>query len=262
MNPTLALQTALRAARLAGKAALKHFGDPRLKVQRKDDGSPVSAADKAADAVLRREIRRAFPRHGMLSEESGFDPGDGLHRWIADPVDGTRAFVRGIPSWTVLLTLEVEGGLWVAGAHALALPNSLWAERGRGAFENGRRLRVSRRAWKDSWVTHGPLTVFAEGGAAKGLLRLERRAAFLAGSVDAMGYASVARGEVEAFVEGPGPEVWDLAAPRLIVEEAGGRFTNLRGEATHLGPGAIASNRGLHTGILQAFRRPGKGGRA
>lgn len=248
------LQTTLRATRLAGKAALRHFRDPRLKVQRKGDGSPVSAADHAADAVLRREIRRAFPLHGMLTEESGLESGDGRHLWIADPIDGTQQFVRGVPYWTVLLALEIEGRLEVSVIHAPVQGLTYWAQCGKGAFENGRRIRVSRRPWKQAWITHGWTADFFTHRLQGGLGRVTRRARRVTGASDALAYAAVAKGQVEAFVEAPGPKVWDHAAPRLIVEEAGGRFTSLAGKPTHRGPGSIASNKLLHPGLLSAFK--------
>ena len=151
------LPVALRAAHAAGRAALRHFRDPRLRIRLKGDGSPVSEADLASDAALLGEISRAFPRHGVLSEESGRSEGDGRHLWIADPVDGTKSFVRGLPYWTVLLALEVDGRLEASVVHAPALGLTFWARRGAGAFENGRRLRVSRRGISEAWALHGPI---------------------------------------------------------------------------------------------------------
>lgn len=248
------LRTALRAARAAGFEALKRFRDPRLKTRRKPDGTEVSEADLAADRALRREIRRAFPKHGILTEEGGLEKGDGRHLWIGDPVDGTAQFLRGCPGWSVLLALDVDGRLEAAVAALPAMGRTFWAMRGRGTFENGRRLRVSRRGWRDSWVLLGHLTFAGEPQFPDGVLeRLSRRARMLSGSGDALGYLAVARGQAEAFVDPPGPEVWDLAAPRLIVEEAGGRFASVRGVRTHRGPGAVASNGLLHAGLLAAF---------
>ena len=253
-SPDRILNVALHAARLAGKAALRHFRDPRLKVRRKGDGSPVSIADQAADAILHREIRRAFPGHGILTEESGLAPGDGRHLWIADPVDGTQQFVRGFPYWTVLLALEIDGTLEVGVIHAPVQGLTTWARRGHGAFENGRRIRVSRRPWKEAWIAHGWTADFFAHGLQGGLGRVARRARMVTGASDALAYAAVAKGQIEAFVEAPGPKVWDHAAPRLIVEEAGGRFSNLAGKPTHRGSGSIASNGILHPALVSAFK--------
>ena len=247
------LETALRAARAGGRAAMRHFRSSSLKVQTKGDGSPVSAADLASDAAILREIRRSFPSHGVLSEESGEQAGDGVHLWIADPVDGTRAFVRGLPYWTVLLALEADGRLEASVLHAPALGLTFWARRGKGAFENGRRLSVSRRGIGDAWALHGPIEFFRASGMEPNFLSLSRRPAAFSGAMDALGYAAVARGQVEAFAEGPGPEVWDLAAPRLLVEEAGGRFTDFRGRRTHAGLGSLASNGRVHAELLDAL---------
>lgn len=247
------LQVALRAARAAGRVALARFRRARLKVDTKKDGTPVSEADRAADRALRREILRAFPTHGILSEESEQTKGDGRHLWIVDPIDGTAQFLRGFPYWAVLVALEVEGRLETGVIHAPAQGVTYWARRGKGAYANGRRLRVSRRSWRQAWMVHGWLTEIESQGLFPGLGRLCRKAWLVTGASDALGYAAVAEGRTEAFVEAAGPAVWDLAAPRIIVEEAGGRFTNLKGEPSHRGPGAVASNGSLHAGILSAL---------
>ena len=248
------LPVALQAARAAGREAMRHFRRKGLRVETKGDGSPVSEADQAADRAIRAVLGKAFPSHGLLTEESGMRKGDGRHLWIADPIDGTQQFVRGIPSWTVLLALEIEGRLEVGVIHAPAARTTLWAVRGQGAFENGRRLRDSRRGWKEAWITHGWTTDFFRHGLTGSLGRLARRPRLATGSSDALAYAAVARGQVEAFVEAPGPHVWDHAAPRIIIEEAGGRFTNLKGLPSHRGPGSIASNGRIHPALVRAFR--------
>ena len=255
ISPATLLPVALRAARAAGREAMRRFRWKSLRVKTKGDGSPVSEADRAADAALRRVLRRAFPTHGILSEEDGTLPGDGRHLWIADPIDGTQSFIRGIPYWAVLLALEVDGRLEVGVIHAPATRTTLWARRGHGAFENGKRLRVSRRLLEGAWITHGWTGDFFRHRLEKGLSRLSGRAKLVTGAFDALAYAAVARGQVEAFVEAPGPKVWDHAAPRLIVEEAGGRFTNLEGEPSHRGPGSIASNGRIHAMVAGAFRK-------
>ncbi len=249
-----ALSVALRAARAAGREAMRRFRRKGLRVETKADCTPVSEADQAADRAIRRILGRAFPSHGLLTEESGLRKGDDRHLWIADPIDGTQSFIRGVPYWAVLLALEVDGRLEVSVIHAPAQGTTLWARRGKGAFENGKRLRVSPRPLKTAWITHGWTGDFFNHRIERGLGRLADRARLVTGAFDALAYAAVARGQVEAFVEAPGPKVWDHAAPRLIVEEAGGRFTNLKGEPTHRGPGSIASNGRIHSALVRAFR--------
>lgn len=248
------LPIALRATRAAGLEAMRRFRRKGLKVETKSDGSPVSEADLAADRAIRSILGRAFPAHGLLTEESGLSKGDGRHLWIADPIDGTQSFIRGVPTWAVLLALEVDGRLEVSVIHAPAQGTTLWACRGKGAFENGRRLRVSRRPLKEAWITHGWTGEFFSHRLEQGLARLTDRAKLVTGACDAPAYAAVARGQVEAFIEAPGPKVWDHAAPRLIVEEAGGRFTNLAGTPSHRGPGSIASNALVYPALASAFR--------
>jgi histidinol-phosphatase len=234
---------------------MRRFRRKGLRVETKEDGSPVSEADLAADRAIRAILGRAFPAHGLLTEESGLSRGDGRHLWIADPVDGTQSFIRGLPCWAVLLALEVDGRLEVSVIHAPAQGTTLWARRGKGAFENGQPLRVSGRPLKAAWITHGWTGDFFSHRLEKGLARLAGRAKLVTGAFDALAFAAVARGQVEAFIEGPGPKVWDHAAPRLIVEEAGGRFTNLAGTPGHRGPGSIASNGRIHAALAGAFRK-------
>lgn len=248
------LAVALRAVRTAGREAMRHFRRARLKVKTKADGSPVSEADLASDRAIRTILGKAFPAHGLLTEESGLSKGDGRHLWIADPIDGTQSFIRGVPCWTVLLALEVDGRLEVSVIYAPAQGTTLWARRGKGAFENGKRLRVSRRPLTKAWITHGWTGDFFSHRMEKGLARLTGRARLVTGNCDALAYAAVARGQVEAFIEAPGPKAWDHAAPRLIVEEAGGRFTDLAGTPSHRGPGSIASNGRIHAALAGTFR--------
>ncbi len=249
-----ALEVALRVARAAGRAALARFRDPGLRISTKPDDSPVSEADEAADAVVRRMLRRAFPTHAIVTEENEPVAGDGRHAWIVDPVDGTMSFVRGMTSWCVLVALEIDGVVEVGVMHAPALRCTRWARRGHGAFENGRRIRVSRRDWADAWVLHGQMARFASVGRARGLRAIGDRCHVLSGGFSTLVYAGVACGDVEGFVE-TGSEVWDRAAPSVIIREAGGRFANLHGEETHRGPGVICSNGLLQRGLVAALRR-------
>lgn len=248
-----ALDVALRVTREAGRIALRHFRDPALAIERKGDDSPVSAADRAADAAIRRGLARAFPGHGIVTEEGAPIAGDGRHAWIVDPVDGTLSFIRGAPLWSVLVGLEIDGRVELGVMALPALRTTLWAARGRGAWENGRRLHVSERRWRDAWIVHGQSARFFRTGKGRAFRDLGRSAWVFTGSFHSPVWAAVARGQIEGFCE-IGAEVWDRAAPSVIVEEAGGVFTNLRGERTHRGPGAIAAAPAAHRRILAALR--------
>ncbi len=253
VDPERALRIALRLARAAGRAALKHFCKAGLRIERKPDDSPVSAADKAADAVLRRGLRRAFPGHAVVSEESPPDRGDGRHVWILDPVDGTLQFIRGLPHWSVLAALEIDGEVEVGVMDFPALRSTLWARRGGGAFENGKPVRVSGRTWDEAWVLHGQAGRFFRSRAARALRALSDSAWVCSGGFQVPIWAALARGQIEGFCE-IGAEVWDRAAPSVIIEEAGGVFTNLQGRRTHRGPGAIVATPGVHRRMLLALR--------
>ncbi len=234
-----ALRVALAAAREAGEITLRYFQRPDLKVERKADASPVTAADRAAEAAIRRRLREAFPEHGILGEEAGEEAGDAPWRWIVDPLDGTRSFARGVPLYAVLLALAPRDGEPVLGvAHFPALRETVWAVQGRGCFWNGRPARVSgeRDPGRALILTTDPLRLLREEG--EGILRVPSGALVRTWG-DAYGHILVATGRAEVMVD-PVMEVWDSAALLPIVVEAGGVFRDRSGRRTAYGGSAIS----------------------
>ena len=255
----LALDTARRAVRAASAASLRHFRRG-VQVEVKPDRTPVTAADRDSEAAIVRVVRRAFPRHAILCEESGAHAGaaaaDG--RWIVDPIDGTRGFTRGGSFWGPLLALEHHGEV-VVGAMALpALGETYWAARGRGAFlQRARakpvRLRVSRVAdWGQATLSLGELRFLLAPGRAPAVERLVATAASARCYGDLAGCALVLTGRAEAWIEA-GVKEWDLAPLKVLVEEAGGRFTDLAGRPTASSGHCLASNGLVHRRVLAAF---------
>jgi len=241
------LETAIAAARAAGAVALRYFRTD-LQVERKPDFSPVTVADREAEQRAVAVLRAAFPEHGVLGEEYGEQGGSGA-RWIIDPIDGTKSFIRGIPFFATLIALEEDGEITTGAVYAPATDDLLYAQKGQGAFDQNGPLRVS----SIDTVRHSML-VF--GGA--GLLRLRgywpayerlvdhsgRQRAY----GDYFGYTFIARGQAEAMID-VDLKPWDLAALKIIIEEAGGRFTDFSGRATAFGGSAIASNGLVHDEI-------------
>src|SRR2546421_1449728 len=135
-------ETAVAAAEQAGKLALSHF-DKNVAVEWKDDRTPVTLADRGAEALLRTLLLGKFPQDGFLGEESGDTPGSSGYRWIIDPIDGTRSFVRGIPLWATMIGLEYKGELIAGVVFLPAMKQVFHALRGHGAFRDERRIRVS-----------------------------------------------------------------------------------------------------------------------
>jgi histidinol-phosphatase len=248
------LKAALEAARKAGVVALKGFRGG-FKVEYKSDSSPVTAWDRASEEIIRRTLSRAFPGDGFIGEEYGENRGTTGASWVIDPIDGTKNFVRGIPFWGSLIA-RIEGGRLTLGVmHLPASGETLWAVRGGGAFHNGKRIRVSRinRLGK-SFITHGGLEYFVRDGDAPRLERLAS-ASYIARSFgDCGAYAYVARGMTDAMLE-RGLKPWDAAAPKIIVEEAGGKFTDWSGRDNWRSPEVLATNGHVHSAILKLIRR-------
>jgi histidinol-phosphatase len=248
------LERALVAARRAGEAATKasrrHFRTG-VAVEKKPDRSPVTAADRESEAAILGELLSAFPDASVLAEESGARPGDPELRWIVDPLDGTRGFTRGGTFWGPLVALEHRGEI-VVGATALpALGETYWAARGLGCFGNeGAAVRVSRvDDWSEATLSLGELRGLLSPPFGDSVSTLLRSAASVRCYGDVASAVMVLTGRAEAWLEA-GVQVWDIAPMAVLFEEAGGRFTDLRGAPSLRGGTALATNGLLHPHVL------------
>jgi histidinol-phosphatase len=224
----------------------------------KPDRTPVTAADRDAEAAILAVIREAFPGHAVLGEESGTHAGSEPARWIVDPIDGTRGFTRGGSFWGALVALEHEGQV-VAGAMSLpALGETYWAARGRGAWlarggEAASPLQVSGIGeWAESTLSLGEVRGLFVPGRERRLLDLGLSAAQARCYGDLAGAAMVLQGRAEAFVEA-GVKIWDIAPLKVLAEEAGGRFTDLSGAPTVESGNCLLSNGRVHDHVLRAL---------
>jgi histidinol-phosphatase len=246
-------ELAVRAARQAGQLALRYF-DTDLTVEWKKDHSPVTVADREAEALLRITLLGAFPRDGFLGEESGDTPGTSGFRWIIDPIDGTRSFVRGIPIWATLVGLEYRDEQIAGVADLPAMGMTYRALRGDGAFRGDRRIRVSDVATlDDALLFYSSLSWFVRAGKQDEFLALTVRTQRQRGFGDFYGFVLVAQGSGELMVE-HGVHAWDVAGLKVIVEEAGGRFTDWDGTPTIHRPDVVASNGRLHDVALRLLQ--------
>jgi histidinol-phosphatase len=253
-----AMDVARRAAEAASAASLAHFRRG-VRVEVKPDRSPVTAADRESEAAILAVVRDAFPDHAFLGEETGLHAGSAETRWIADPLDGTKGFTRGRGFWGPLVGLEHQGVI-VAGAMALpALGEVYWAARGLGAWMrtgDGEpvRLQVSGiREWADATLSFGEPHVLFRAPLLERVADLATTASTARCYGDLAGCALVLRGQAEAWVEA-GVQLWDLGPLPVLIEEAGGRFTDLAGSST-LGSGScVASNGHVHEHVLRALR--------
>ena len=239
------LDLALRLADVADEIALSRFRARDLVVETKPDQTPVTDADRAVETELRTILGVERRRDAILGEEEG-QTGSSARRWIVDPIDGTRNYLRGVPVWATLIALEDHGQVTVGVVSAPALHRRWWAERGAAAHANGDVVRVSRVARPEDAV----LTFALE----QSLPRLAGRAWHARGYGDFWSHMLVAEGAVDAAIDAIGVSVWDLAAVQVIVEEAGGTFTDFAGEHRIDGNSAISSNGLLHADLLEAVR--------
>ena len=215
----------------------------------KPDRSPVTVADREAERAIVDALRPAFPGHGFLGEEMG-EEGPRERRFVIDPIDGTRNFIRRIPVWATLLALE-EGGEVTAGVVYQPMTGDLHvARKGEGAFLNGERLCVSTiETLTEATLIHPSLGLIRADGYWEGFVRLVDATRRQRGFGDFMCYTMVAEGKAEVGL-GVHVKPWDLAPVRILVEEAGGRFTDLEGVAT-IGSGTgLATNGRLHAAAL------------
>ena len=262
LQPAVAarLAAARAAAGLAAAETLRWFGGEALVVDTKADASPVTQADRAAEAILRRELLAAFPDDAFLGEETGGTPGSSGYEWVVDPIDGTKSFIRGVPLYATLVGCR-QAGRGVLGVIVIpALDETVYAARGGGAWHvRGAAAAVAarvsrRRAPAAALVCSSDFTSFARwgGGATAGVAargRLEAACGLVRTWGDGYGYLLVATGRADIMID-PLLHPWDAAAVETVVVEAGGRFTDWAGrERIDAGDG-VATNGLLHDAVL------------
>ncbi len=246
-HPVLA--AAVEAARAAGEIAMRYYRGG-VEVTIKPDRTPVTQADREAEQAITRMLGRAFPDWGFLGEEFG-ERGSREIRWIIDPIDGTKNFIRRIPIWAVLIALEERGEITTGVVLNPVTGELFTARRGEGAYKNGERLRVSEcEAMKDATVLHSGLRLVREAGHWDGFVRLFDAGSRTRGFGDYYGYGLVAEGKAEIYVE-VDLKPWDVAPVKILVEEAGGRLTDFSGRPTIYGGTVLATNGRLHAEALR-----------
>jgi len=234
-------------------------------VETKPDLTPVTEADRAAEATLRALLRARRPQDAVLGEEGGEVPGspagsssrpdDGpRRRWVIDPIDGTKGYARGIPVWATLVALEHDGVPVVGVVSAPALGARWWAARGEGAFRDGEPITVSAvAALDDAHLSYDSVAEFEAEGIGEQFLALTRRCWRTRAFGDFWSHVLVADGSIDVAVEVGGLAVWDVAAPMVVVQEAGGRVTDLAGDVRADSGNVVVTNGLLHDDVLNAL---------
>ncbi len=247
------LDFALNAAWQAGRISLGYF-QTQFEVEKKADQSPVTIADKSAEQKLRELIEKYYPDDGIIGEEFGTKQGKTAFNWIIDPIDGTRSFVAGVPLYATLVALVENNSPVVGVAHFPALNETVYAARGGGCFWDGRRTRVSRiAALKDATLLGSDIRVPEKKAGA--WQRLVAGTGLQRTWGDAYGYSLVATGRADIMVDSI-MKVWDCAPFGVILEEAGGTFTDWRGRSTIHGGESIATNGLLYSQVMQTMKDP------
>jgi histidinol-phosphatase len=249
-------ERALEAVRQAGAVALRYFDNP-LAVETKEDESPVTVADRETESLLRSTLGAAFPNDAFLGEEHGEAPGSSGYRWVIDPIDGTRSFVRGVPLWGTLVGLEYKGEQIAGVAAAPALRQTWHALRGDGAWRDGRRIRVSSVAdLSQALVFYSGLYWFRKAGVLEHFEAICQATALQRGFGDFYAFVLVAQGSGELVVE-HGVHAWDVAALKPLVEEAGGRFSTWDNTQSIHQPDVVVSNGLVHDAALRVLAAAG-----
>ncbi len=245
---TFAVELAYRA----GRITLGYF-NTGLRPDYKPDDTPVTAADRAAEQFIRAEIEKHYPTHAILGEEFGESApsaSQSAFRWIIDPIDGTKSFMRGVPLYGVLIGLEIEGVVRVGAAYFPGTDEMLSAADELGAWWNGRRARVSQvSSIKDAYVCFTNVRNMARYGRQAAWERLNAAAYASRGWSDAYGYLTVATGRAEVMLD-PIMNIWDCGPFPVIFREAGGYFGSWDGRAGHTLNEALACNTAIKDELL------------
>jgi len=249
------LSVAITAAQTAGAATMKYFRSASLIIEEKNDRSPVTAADKESERIIRSIIQRHYPHHGIMGEEFGESIGDSPIRWIIDPLDGTKSFVRNSPFYGVLIGIEREGEIEAGVAYMPALKETYSARKGSGSFCGASRLQVSdvSRLNDSSFIITSSSDALADPDKRGGYLAIQKRARRQRGVGDCYGHLLVAAGRMEIMLDAR-MQPWDCAALKIIVEEAGGSFTDWNGNVTIDGCSAVSVNAALREEVFSYLR--------
>jgi len=257
------LDFAINTAKTAGDITLQYFGN-NPKVELKPDQTPVTIADRACEESIIKSIQKDCPDDAILGEEFGEIAGKSEFKWIIDPIDGTKSFIRGIPMYATLLGLEKAGECVLGVVYAPAMNEVVYATKGGGCFCNaasrqaagfiGERIYASKvDKLDDSLMLYGGFNIFVKRGMLELFMELANRTWIQRGYADYFGHILLAKGCSELMVE-PAIAPWDLAAIKVIVEEAGGKLTDFDGNPTIYSDTAISSNGRIHGELLDVIK--------
>lgn len=251
MNKSKFLLTGIEAVKEAQKIVLKYF-DTNLNIDTKKDGSPVTIADRESEQIIRKIITSAFPDHGFIGEEYGDSQKKSKYTWVIDPIDGTKNYSRNIPLFATELALFEDEELILGISNAPLLKKFVYAQKGQGAYLNEtQKIQVSKvDKIKNAYISIGSLKYFKKLEILNKLVKINEDCAGMKGFGDTWSYQFVAEGKLDAIIEAK-LKIWDIAAVLVIIQEAGGKVTDIDGnKITTKSTSALASNGKLHQILL------------
>lgn len=247
------LALALSLVKQAEPPILSRF-QKKMEVVKKRDSSPVTEADREAEALIRGQLAQLRPDHGVIGEEHGVHLPDARFQWVIDPIDGTKAFIHGVPLFGTLLALLDNGKPVVGVIHMPALGETVWAAQGMGAFHNGSPCRVSQVSrLSDALLCDGSALTVSRSPWGKAWMELRSEGGVARGWGDCYGHLLVACGRAEAMLD-PIVNLWDVAPMGIILPEAGGRFSAMDGTDRVDGGNALSTNGLLHDELMHRLR--------
>ncbi len=246
------LNIAIKAAMASGDILKKYFRT-NVKFERKPDATPVTIVDKESEKKIVSIIKKYFPEHNILGEEFSYDKTDSEFKWIIDPLDGTKHFIRGVPFFSNFVALEKRGKIIVGVIYMPELNILAYASLGKGSFVNNKKVKVSEiENLKEAFVVHGDIDEKNTEPYTKNISSLINSCWHNRGYGDALGYILLAQGYVDIVLDNPKP--WDVAPAKIIVEDAGGKVTDFEGKDTIYSGYSVATNRKLHNEVVKILK--------
>lgn len=244
------LDVAIEAAKLGGDLAYKYFSK-NFKINYKPDKSPQTEADIEAEKLIRKIISKKFPDHGFIGEELGEDKPNARFKWVIDPIDGTKQFIRGLPFWGTLIAVLENGKPIIGVTYFPVFGDLATAEKDKGTYLNDKKARVSKtKDLSRSYLVHGSVDAFKKTGKLDNFVSLCQKVEGRRGFGDSWGYNLLISGKVDILLEGH-VYIQDIAATSLLTEEAGGRFSDFDGNFSLTSDNALATNGLLHSQVLK-----------
>lgn len=246
---TKLLEFSLKIVKKSEQITMKYFGS-KFKHKLKENKSPVTEADIKCEKFLIKKILNKFPGHNILGEETGSTKLTSEFRWIIDPIDGTRNFMRNYPFWGTLLALEYDGEVVLGVISMPALKEVIYAAKGLGCRINGKKVKVSTRLeFKDSYLIHGGMEYISRQAYKDKFMQLAMKFDYARGFGDCHGHTLIIKGMAEVLID-PIVKPYDIAASKICLEEAGGILTDINGNATIYNGTAVLSNGALHQQVI------------